>query len=40
MASDEELFFRDNNHLNILGSKLAGALIAAQIKRKYSLLDR
>jgi peptidoglycan/LPS O-acetylase OafA/YrhL len=39
MASDEELFFRDNNHLNILGSKLAGALIAAQIKRKYSLLD-
>ncbi len=40
MASDEELFFRDNNHLNILGSKLAGAFIAAQIKRKYSLLDR
>ncbi len=39
MASDDELFFRDNNHLNILGSKLAGAVIAKQITRKYASLD-
>jgi hypothetical protein len=39
MASDVEVFFRDNNHLNIPGSKLAGTAIAKQIKRKFQLLD-
>jgi hypothetical protein len=40
MASDVEVFFRDNNHLNIRGSKLAGTAIATQIKRKFPLLDQ
>lgn len=40
MDSDGQLFFRDNNHLNILGSKLAGAVIANHLLQKYPKLRR